>query len=277
MRYPDFEGDITWRAAQRPLLPALPWAWMPGWQRPEVVLAIGLAIAVPLIPTLDMALMPWLRTVPAELSAVLRAFSGVGEGVSVLVASGVIALASLLAVARMRCVRSRAALARCCQVAGFIFIAVAMSGIVAFLLKNCIGRARPALGLGPDFAQPMAFQSALAAFPSGHSATGAAIAVVFGLLAPAHRWWLMWLGALIALSRPMLGAHWASDAVAGWTVGMAVSLLVAHLFAARGLTFRSRPGQGLVMRSNLRALRRGAGFLTRRMMAAVLGRLSVHG
>jgi membrane-associated phospholipid phosphatase len=67
-------------------------------------------------------------------------------------------------------------------------------------------------------------------FPSGHSARGGALAVVGLLLMPpiirplAAVW-----GALIALSRVMLGVHYASDAVAGFLLGAAVAAVIVLL------------------------------------------------
>lgn len=281
MRYPDFEGDIPWLCRRAGARRVLPWTAAPLWQRPEIVLGLGLAAGLLLIPTYDAVLMPWLRSVPRELHALLRVLTGFGEGVTVLVGSALLALLALGAAMRTPCVRSRVVLARLCHLGAFVFVAVATSGLVAALVKNCIGRARPGTGLGPDHAQPLSFEAALAAFPSGHSATGAAIAVVFGLLAPAHRWWLMWLGALVALSRPLLGAHWVSDAVAGWATGMAVALLVAHVFALRGLAFRYREGRGLAPRGCpavlCRRARRVAAGLLARMMAPWPMRRFLHG
>ncbi|WP_310469130.1 phosphatase PAP2 family protein [Sphingomonas sp.] len=63
-------------------------------------------------------------------------------------------------------------------------------------------------------------------FPSGHSANSMIVYLGLALLAvddPRHRQWAVGaalaLTFLIGLSRPMLGVHWPSDVVAGWSFG----------------------------------------------------------
>lgn len=70
-------------------------------------------------------------------------------------------------------------------------------------------------------------------FPSGHTANAATIAVVLFILFP--RIWaaiagVLWV-VLMAFSRTLMGAHWASDTVGGVLVGAGVVLLVAAAFA----------------------------------------------
>ena len=63
-------------------------------------------------------------------------------------------------------------------------------------------------------------------FPSGHAANSLIVYLGLALLAvddPGHRRWAvagaLLLTFLIGLSRPMLGVHWPSDVVAGWSFG----------------------------------------------------------
>jgi undecaprenyl-diphosphatase len=73
-------------------------------------------------------------------------------------------------------------------------------------------------------------------FPSGHSANSMIVYLGLALLAfddPKHRRWAVAgavaLSVLIGLSRPMLGVHWPSDVVAGWSFGLFWTLLVLGL------------------------------------------------
>ncbi len=73
-------------------------------------------------------------------------------------------------------------------------------------------------------------------FPSGHSANSMIAYLCIALLAfddPRHRLWAatgaVLLSVLIGFSRPMLGVHWPSDVVAGWSFGLFWTLLVLGL------------------------------------------------
>ena len=84
-------------------------------------------------------------------------------------------------------------------------------------------------------------------FPSGHAANSMIVYLGLALLAvddPEHRRRAvvaaLLLAFLIGLSRPMLGVHWPSDVIAGWSFGALWLLLVLVLGE------RLRPSQGAV-------------------------------
>ena len=73
-------------------------------------------------------------------------------------------------------------------------------------------------------------------FPSGHSANSMIAFLAIALLAfddPKQRRWAaaaaVSLSVLIGVSRPMLGVHWPSDVIAGWSFGLFWTLLVLGL------------------------------------------------
>jgi undecaprenyl-diphosphatase len=73
-------------------------------------------------------------------------------------------------------------------------------------------------------------------FPSGHSANATMVYVTLALTLvgdPRRRmFWLIAafvLAGLIGLSRPMLGVHWPSDVVAGWSFGLLWAMLLTWL------------------------------------------------
>lgn len=72
-----------------------------------------------------------------------------------------------------------------------------------------------------------------AAYPSGHSANAATIAMMLWLVFP--RWWVGVLGALwvaaMAFSRTHLAAHWLTDTIGGALTGAGIALIVAACFA----------------------------------------------
>ncbi|MBY3243452.1 phosphatase PAP2 family protein [Rhizobium laguerreae] len=119
-------------------------------------------------------------------------------------------------------------------------MSVAGAGLVALLVKNVVGRARPELieSAGVYSFRLFAFDHEFAAFPSGHSATAGAMAMSPALAFPSIRLFVISIGVLICMLRLMLGEHWASDTLMGWPIGVAFASWLAHVFARRGLVFR---------------------------------------
>ena len=106
----------------------------------------------------------------------------------------------------------------------FLLFAVAGTALINSVLKTLIDRPRPPLRL-IEITSP--------AFPSWHSATSAALALSLWLLFSrplGSRTAKVFLGFLLLLwplaigsSRLVLNAHWATDVIAGWGLGILVS------------------------------------------------------
>ncbi len=105
-------------------------------------------------------------------------------------------------------------------------LAVSFSAVVVPLLKGFFGRARP---------EQILIQVESAAFPSGHAASAASLAVMLALLI--GRWQAAVIAALyvvlMSLSRTYLGAHWVSDTLGGALLGASVALAVWAIFAPK--------------------------------------------
>jgi len=112
------------------------------------------------------------------------------------------------------------------------FVAMSLAGrLLVELQKGWTMRLRP------DAHEQLA-PIASYAFPSGHAANstmvwlGAALLLARGPARP----WALAAAAMIAiavgLTRPMLGVHWPSDVVAGWSLGLFWTLLLVRLSAA---------------------------------------------
>lgn len=223
----------------------------PAIERPSAVMACGLILALAAIPTLD----PLMRLRPDVVDGsladrILTFGTSFGEGVELLVGSGVLllALCAIDPAPLARALRARLFAVATCF--GFVFVAVAGSGILASLIKNLYGRARPEQLIGDGVFQihAAAFAAKWAAFPSGHATTAGASAAVLALLFPRWRRPALAAGVIIAVTRIGLGAHFPSDVIAGFALGAAVTLALAHGLAARGVVFTVAADGRLVVR-----------------------------
>jgi lipid A 4'-phosphatase len=132
---------------------------------------------------------------------------------------------------------------RAARIPALLFAAIALSGIAVDLLKVIVGRPRPKLlfasgayefswiGLGADHWS----------FPSGHAATGAALATALWCLWPRPLLFYAIGAALVAASRVVMGAHYFSDVVMGAFIGIVVTRVLATAYARGRLSWGLRP------------------------------------
>ncbi|QEX22793.1 phosphatase PAP2 family protein [Hypericibacter adhaerens] len=120
--------------------------------------------------------------------------------------------------------------------ATFLFAAVALSGILANIIKLAIGRLRPDryLGEGAYGFQPWNLESDLRGFPSGHATTVFALAFAIALIRPAWRWPAFAAATLVAATRVILNAHYLSDTIGGLLLAFVTVLWLRRLFRRRG-------------------------------------------
>jgi undecaprenyl-diphosphatase len=125
---------------------------------------------------------------------------------------------------------------------GFLFLAIAVPGLVVTIIKRVIGRARPVVaGEDPFLYKFFFWRVEYASFPSGHATTAFAVAVALGVLWPRLRPLFWTYAAVVALSRVVVVAHHPSDVVAGAIAGTVGALLVRDWMAARRLGFSVLP------------------------------------
>ncbi|MEM1038615.1 MAG: phosphatase PAP2 family protein [Pseudomonadota bacterium] len=188
---------------------------------------------------LDPGLAHWARDAPYGVRQFFRIITDLGTSGWILVTTGMAAI--FLACPNLSA-RDRATRVRWANWHGdllFVFSTVAVTGILASLIKNTIGRARPrhldALGAYEfDFA---AFTSGFASFPSGHSTTFGAFCACLCLLFPrATPVWVAF-GITGGVSRMMVGAHYASDVIAGLLFGSVLTILFARWLSRRNILF----------------------------------------
>lgn len=179
-----------------------------------------------------------------ELRDVFTFITWFGQGGVVLVPCGIFLLACLWL--RPRLPSLAGPLRRAVQGAALLFSTVAAAGIVNDLLKLVFERARPRLWLKGDASGFFSghFGTDYQSFPSGHTATSVAAAIILGGLFPRWRVEFAAFAVLIALSRVVLDAHYVSDVVAGAAVGAVTALLTLSWFRRNGWLSPAAPRAG---------------------------------
>ena len=100
-----------------------------------------------------------------------------------------------------------------------VLAAAAGGELISDLGKAIVARHRP-------FEHQLGPPSTTHSFPSGHSSTSFACAVVLSHYAPRFRGWFYALAALIALSRVYNGMHYPTDVLGGAVCGVLIALLL---------------------------------------------------
>ena len=118
----------------------------------------------------------------------------------------------------------------------FLFLSIAVSGLITDLLKFVFGRARPKLlfaneTFGFDW---WGTKADFWSFPSGHATTAVAIAAALYCLWPRFLPLYVGFAALIGVSRVVIGAHYVSDVIAATFIATASTYWLRRLFERRG-------------------------------------------
>ncbi|MEZ6005100.1 MAG: phosphatase PAP2 family protein [Planctomycetota bacterium] len=152
--------------------------------------------------------------------------------------------------------------------ARYIFSSVALSGLLAIVLKLAFGSARPrevlAAGNYGFHWLAGAHQHQLQAFPSGHTTTVFALAASFGLIWPRCRALGFGIALLVGIARVVTVSHFPSDIVAGASLGSGTAL---YLYPGAQARIACCP---LWARYRSRLAQRAAGAATPDLVASVV-------
>ncbi len=213
----------------------------PNWQ---MILVLGFSAIAASFLFVDVAAYHWKSTISPATFAFFRMLTDLGKSEILLVPAG-LAILVLGAVSWAKASKGLKARLVQIQLLGlYVFVAIAGSGLTNNLLKILIGRARPRNfeELGAYHFAPLGLDSGFQSFPSGHSTTAGAMTIILILLLPRLKWTWIALGGWIAFSRVVVGAHYPSDAIAGFLYGSSFAWLAAAWFCRRRLLFVAKNG-----------------------------------
>lgn len=174
--------------------------------------------------------------VGGEVEGFFKVVTQLGEAQLYLVPAGLAWAGLMLASLRAASHEARQRLRRLAVTPGFLFLSIAVSGLISNAIKFSLGRYRPRYLFDDDLYGFNFFSRAwgMNSFPSGHSQ--AAFAAMTALLIIFPRYDIMWLtiAVLVALSRVVTTVHYLSDAVAGSWLAICITVALARQFRARG-------------------------------------------
>jgi membrane-associated phospholipid phosphatase len=198
--------------------------------RPPTITAVAVMAAILLAFALDQPIARIMAGADPDVLRIARLVTWFGQGGVLLYPSGILILAGLLL--RLIWDDMRHWLDPVLKSLGATFITVALAGLADDALKIVFGRARPYLWLAGDNSGFGFFRygARFASFPSGHTTTSFAAAVVLAVLAPRWRRGFPVAALAIALSRIVLDVHYLSDVIAGGALGICIATISVRFF-----------------------------------------------
>jgi lipid A 4'-phosphatase len=224
--------------------------WAERWRPPASIALPALALLLLVLASIAFVDRPvawFFHDSNRSLRDVFQFITQFGLSKGYLIIAAVLCLSLRLAAWRARDARLAAALVQNAYRALFLFLAVAVSGLVTDLIKIVVGRARPKLLFADGFHGFTwgATQSDYWSFPSGHATTVAALAVGLTLLWPRGAALYAALALLVAASRIIIGVHYVSDVLTGLAIGGGTAWAIWLGFARAGIALGSAAAQPL--------------------------------
>jgi len=179
---------------------------------------------------LDIPAAHWGRTLDRSVLDILEIITGFGKSTAYLVVSFILFVF-------FRFIRKRDIFA---SQSMFVFASVAVSGIIADIVKWIAGRYRPVMLFNEGLYGFSFFQAGyeVNSFVSGHTVTAFSLALALSYLYPKYRFLFFPAAVAIAASRVLLSVHYLSDVIFGAYIGIASVLVLKGFFDRKGWALR---------------------------------------
>lgn len=192
---------------------------------------------------IDRPLALWLKAhTSGHMEGFFKIVTRLGEAEYYMVPAGLLVIGFLIASRRALTAEARDRWRRMMVAPAFLFLSITISGVISNLLKFSIGRYRPRYLFEQEIYgfQPFNTEWGMNSFPSGHSQAGFAAMVALMMIFPRYDVFWILIAVLVAMSRVVTTVHFLSDTVAGSYLAVAVAILLARYFRARGWDPRVR-------------------------------------
>ncbi len=223
----EFKREIR-TLRQRPLRPYLPNFW--------AILLTGLAVAVAcllLIAYVDRPLALSMRAVDPRVQRFFSYVTLLGLSTPYLILSGITFILLYPASKRERWQRHAPGSRKIALSAFFIFVSIALSGLLTDALKVVFARYRPMMLYRNGHYGFIFFRLSPArvlSFPSGHANTIAALATALYFIKPRYLLLYIFVALMVMASRVVIGEHFLSDVIAGAYLGILTTCYLKAFF-----------------------------------------------
>lgn len=231
--------------------------WPFATRKATLVALMGLFALLLLLQFADRPISVWGQGLAEPIPSIMHWITRWGESDWQLIPALVVFLLTLAVIPLVRNEVWRDALREVRVLAGFVFVGVGLPSLTSSLFKRLIGRARPEAWTAEA---PISFIPNLTlynhqSFPSGHSTTAFAMAMVVVFIWPKTLWPALLAAGLIALSRVITGQHYLTDIVGGAVLGTLGAYAIRYFFARRGWLF-GFTADGHIVRKPFAGIRR---------------------
>lgn len=229
-------SDANRKAA--PLKAALAEQWARSYERPMIWSFVYVTLfCILAMLFIDRPLALLLKShVGGDVEGFFKVVTRLGEAQLYLVPTGLAGVGLWLASLRAMTATARDRLRRLAVTPAFIFLSIAISGLISNAIKFSLGRYRPRYLFEQDLYGFNFFSHAwgMNSFPSGHSQAGFAAMTALMIVFPRYDLFWMLIAVLVALSRVVTTVHYLSDAVAGSWLAICVTFTLARWMRNKG-------------------------------------------